>query len=118
MVIFSRDAIAKALILAIVSKGEKYRENAIEAAAIFGDHELHQDYYRCDYYRCIEVLENWCSEKTDEHLFKLLGSGFFNQQQKYLTEIKRESYLKHIKVDEMAVVCCQRCFFSIQIELS
>jgi hypothetical protein len=43
MVLFSRDAIAKALILAIVSKGEKYRENAIEAAAIFGDHELHQD---------------------------------------------------------------------------
>jgi len=113
MVLFSRDAIAKVLILAIVSKGEKYRENTIEAAAIFGDHELHQDYYRC-----IEVLENWCSEKTDEHLFKLLGSGFFNQQQKYLTNIKWESYLKHIKVDEMAVVCCQRCFFSIQIELS
>lgn len=113
MVLFSRDAIAKALILAIVSKGEKYRGNAIEAAAIFGDNELHQDYYRL--YR---VLEKWCSEKTDEHLFKLLGSGFFNQQQKYLTKIKWESYLKHIKVDEMAVVCCQRCFFSIQIELS
>jgi hypothetical protein len=63
-------------------------------------------------------LKSGVQKKTDEHLFKLLGSGFFNQQQKYLTEIKRESYLKHIKVDEMAVVCCQRCFFSIQIELS
>jgi len=58
MVLFSRDAIAKALILATVSKGEKYRENAIEAAAIFEDHELHQDYYRC-----IECLKSGVQKK-------------------------------------------------------
>ncbi|KAG6755910.1 hypothetical protein POTOM_039318 [Populus tomentosa] len=79
---FSRDAIAKALILAIVSKGEKCRANASEAAAIFGDHELHQDYYIV---RCIECLKSGVQKKTDEHLFKLLGSWFFNQQLKYLT---------------------------------
>ncbi|KAJ9171424.1 hypothetical protein P3X46_014795 [Hevea brasiliensis] len=43
---FSRNGIAKALRLAMVSEeGEKYRMHAKEAAQVFGNHNLHQNYY-------------------------------------------------------------------------
>ncbi|KAF2291151.1 hypothetical protein GH714_020389 [Hevea brasiliensis] len=43
---FSRDGIAKALRLAMVSEeGKEMRARASEAAEIFGNHKLHQEYY-------------------------------------------------------------------------
>jgi hypothetical protein len=43
---FTRDGVAKALKLAMVSaEGKSLREKAGEAAAIFGNQKLHQDYY-------------------------------------------------------------------------
>jgi UDP:flavonoid glycosyltransferase YjiC (YdhE family) len=43
---FTRDGVAKALKLAMVSEeGKGLREKASEAAAIFGNQKLHQDYY-------------------------------------------------------------------------
>jgi UDP-N-acetylglucosamine:LPS N-acetylglucosamine transferase len=46
---FSRDAIANAM---VSKQGEKCRTNTSEAAAVSGNHELHQDYY--------QLLEKWC----------------------------------------------------------
>ncbi|KAJ6925676.1 hypothetical protein NC651_010171 [Populus alba x Populus x berolinensis] len=46
---FSRDATANAM---VSKQGEKYRTNTSEAAAVSGNHELHQDYY--------QLLEKLC----------------------------------------------------------
>ena len=53
---FDRDGIAKALRLAMVAEeGKTFRVRARKAAAIFGDENLHQQYYIG---RFVEYLKN------------------------------------------------------------
>ncbi|KAM1268439.1 hypothetical protein PS1_000715 [Malus domestica] len=59
---FSRDEISKKLRHAMVEEeGEKLRSNARKAAAVFGDHKLHQDHYIGQF---VNFLKNNCTKRT------------------------------------------------------
>ncbi|KAB2597753.1 UDP-rhamnose:rhamnosyltransferase 1 [Pyrus ussuriensis x Pyrus communis] len=59
---FSRDEISKKLRHAMVEEeGEKLRSNARKAAAVFGDHKLHQDRYLGQF---VNFLKNNCTKRT------------------------------------------------------
>lgn len=60
---FTREGISDALRLAMVSEeGRKLRDNAREAAKVFGDHELHREYAA----KFVEYLKNNVSKMSEE----------------------------------------------------